>query len=339
MPRLLANPPNPFQEAHLEWEGPAPPATLEVYEEEAKTVLARNESPDVGFRWSVNPYRGCFHACAYCYARPSHQYLGFGAGTDFDRRLVVKTNVAARLREAFDRPSWRGDPIAFSGNTDCYQPLEASYGLTRACLEVCLAYRNPIGIVTKSTLVRRDVDLLASLHDAARVTVAVSCGFSKDDDGRAIEPYASPPSKRFETIRMLRAAGIPVLVLVAPVIPGLNDAQIPEVLTRAADAGAIAAHMILLRLPNEVLPVFDERLQEAFPLRAGKVRNAIRAMRNGKMNESAFGARMRGTGPRWEAIRTLFETHRRRVGLAESVPRETDAPSTFRRPTSQLSLF
>ncbi|HJL26127.1 MAG TPA: radical SAM protein, partial [Polyangiaceae bacterium LLY-WYZ-15_(1-7)] len=146
MPRPVANPPNPFEEASLEWDGPPPPAKLEVFEEDAKSALSRNDSPDVGFTWSVNPYRGCFHACAYCYARPSHQYWGFGAGTDFDRKIVVKRNVAERLREAFERPSWKGETIAFSGNTDCYQPLEASYGLTRACLEVCRAFRQPVSL-------------------------------------------------------------------------------------------------------------------------------------------------------------------------------------------------
>lgn len=337
--RPIDNPPNPFEAAHLEWEGPPPPAKLEVYEEEARSALSRNESPDVGFRWSVNPYRGCFHACAYCYARPSHGYLGFGAGTDFDRKIVVKRNIAERLRAAFERPSWRGEPIALSGNTDCYQPLEASYGLTRACLEVCAAYRNPVGVITKSKLVRRDVDLLGQLHRQAWCRVVVSVPFADDAMARAIEPFASSPSKRFETIGVLADAGIPVGVSLGPVIPGLNDDQVPAILERAARAGAQSAFLILLRLPREVGPVFDARLEEAFPLRASKVRSALRSVRDGKVNESRFGARMRGQGPRWDAIAQLFEQHRRRLGLAASEPGIGAAPASFRRPRRQLSLF
>ena len=337
MPKPVANPPNPFEEARLEWDGPPPPAELEIFEEETTEALAKNTSPDIDFTWSCNPYRGCFHACAYCYARPTHQYLGFGAGTDFDRKIVVKTNVAERLRATFDRRSWRGERVAFSGNTDCYQPLEASYALTRACLEVCRDYRNPVQIITKSKLVRRDADLLAELHDAADARVTLSIPFVDDAMARAIEPYASSPTKRFETVRLLHEAGVPVTVSLGPVIPGLNDDQIPDILERAAHAGAHAAFMILIRLPREVLPVFTERVEEAFPLRAGKVLNTIRGVREGAMNDARFGSRMRGRGPRWSAIEQLFEMHRRRVGLQPSEP--VSPPPTFRRPTAQLALF
>lgn len=337
MPKPVANPPNPFEEAHLEWDGPPPPAQLEVFEETTTNALAKNASPDIDFTWSCNPYRGCFHACAYCYARPTHQYLGFGAGTDFDRKIVVKTNVAERLRVAFDKRSWRGELVAFSGNTDCYQPLEASYALTRACLEVCRDYRNPVQIITKSKLVRRDAELLAELHDVAAARVTISIPFADDEMARAIEPYASSPTKRFETVGVLRDAGVPVTVSLGPVIPGLNDDQIPVILERAAEAGAIAAFMILIRLPREVLPVFTGRVEEAFPLRAGKVLNTIRGVREGAMNDPNFGSRMSGRGPRWDAIQQLFEMHRRRVDLEPWEPREP--PSTFRRPSDQLSLF
>jgi DNA repair photolyase len=340
--RRVANPPNPFEEARLELDVPAEEARLAVYEEEAKSALSKNDSPDVGFTWSVNPYRGCFHACAYCYARPSHQYLGFGAGTDFDRRIVVKTNVAERLREAFERRTWKGETIVFSGNTDCYQPLEASYGLTRACLEVCAEFRNPVALITKSKLVRRDVDLLAQLTEEAACGVTISVPFADDAMGRAIEPNASPPSKRIETVRLLAAAGIEVGVSLGPIIPGLNEDQIPTTLERAAEAGAAYAFPILLRLPKEVLPVFDARLEEAFPLRADKVRNAIRAMRGGRMNDARFGMRMRGSGPRWALIEQLFEKHARRVGLNREPSAREPVASTFRRPpkaTAQLGLF
>jgi len=337
VPRRVSNPPNPWASSHVEWLERAPEVALEVFEERARTVIASNDSPDVPFRYSVNPYRGCQHACAYCYARPSHQYLGFGAGTDFDRKIVVKTNIAERLRVAFDKPSWRGEVIAFSGNTDCYQPLEASYSLTRACLELCRDYRNPVQIITKSKLVRRDAELLAELDRVAAARVTVSIPFVDDAMARAIEPYASSPTKRFETVRVLRNAGVPVTVSLGPVIPGLNDDQIPDILERAAEAGAQAAFMILIRLPKEVLPVFTSRVEEAFPLRAGKVLNTIRSVRGGATNDSTFGARMRGKGPRWKAIDQLFEMHRRRAGLE---PSEPIAPlETFRRPSDQLSLF
>ncbi len=338
--RSVDNPPNPFESTHLEWDGPPPPARLEVYEEDARSALSRNDSPDVAFSWSLNPYRGCFHACAYCYARPTHGYLGFGAGTDFDRKIVVKRNIADQLRATFDRTSWRGEPIALSGNTDCYQPLEASYRLTRRCLELCAIYRNPVGIITKSKLVRRDIDLLERLHRETWCRVIVSIPFADDTMARAMEPFASSPTKRFETIRLLAGARIPVGVSLGPVIVGLNDEQIPAILERAAEAGAQSAFMTLLRLPAEVLPVFDARLQEAFPLRADKVRGALRMVRGGKLNESRFGARMRGWGPRWDAVAQLFEQHRRRLGLVRTEPGIGDAqPTSFRRPNEQLALL
>jgi DNA repair photolyase len=337
MVRPVENPPNPWSSTHIEYLEEPPAATLSIFEEDARSVLSGNESPDVGFGYSVNPYRGCIHACAYCYARPSHQYLGFGAGSDFDRKIVVKKNAPGVLRKELERPSWKGELIAFSGNTDCYQALEASYGLTRGCLEVCLDFQNPVAVITKSALIRRDVDLLAALSRRARATALVSIPFARDDMARKIEPYASKPSLRFDALRRLADAGVDTRVMVAPIIPGLNDADIPELLERAKEAGARSANMILLRLPAEVLPVFDARLEEAFPERAGKVRNAIREMRDGKMNESSFGARMRGKGARWDAIESLFALHAKRLGLDRATP-EPPA-STFRRPTAQRSLF
>ena len=196
LPRPVSNPPNPWSTTHVEWLEEPPAVQLEVFEEEAKSILATNDSPDVPFRFSVNPYRGCQHACAYCYARPSHQYLGYGAGTDFDSKIVAKTNAAELLRAALAKRGWRRDWIAFSGVTDCYQPLEASYGLTRACLEVCREFKNPVGIVTKSALVRRDVELLRELDRVASVVVYLSIPFADDATGRAIEPLASAPARR-----------------------------------------------------------------------------------------------------------------------------------------------
>jgi DNA repair photolyase len=348
--RRVANPPNPWAEAEVEWIGEPPQAELEVYEEEVKRALAENDSPDVGFRWSLNPYRGCFHACGYCYARSSHQYWGFGAGTDFDRKIVVKTNVAEKLREDFLRPSWKGEIVAFSGNTDCYQPLDAVYGLTRKCLEVCRDFRNPVGLITKGALIRRDIDLLAAMARETRLSATLSIPFADDATGRAIEPGASLPSQRFETLRMLSEAGISTGIGIAPVIPGLNDSHIAELLERAKAAGARRAFIILVRLSGQTLPVFEERLAEALPDRARKIFHAIEEMRGGKRNETAFHDRMVGRGARWEAIESLFEVECRRLGLSthhgdsEDDDEDEDdspggAPSPFRRPSAQGALF
>lgn len=342
MPRPVSNPPNPWHTAHVDWLGEPPPARLEVFEEEAKSILSENDSPDIGFRYSLNPYRGCYHGCAYCYARPSHQYLGYGAGTDFDRKLVAKTNAPELLRAAFLRPSWRGEWVALSGNTDCYQPLEAAYGLTRRCLEVFLEFRNPVGVITKGALIRRDADLLAELARVARATVTISIPFADDETGRKVEPYASKSSERFAAMRALADAGVPVGINIAPVIPGLSDSDIPELLERARDAGARRAHIQMLRLPAEVLPVFDERMAAAFPEeRKRKIDSALVAIRGGggKRNESRFGARMTGVGPRWAVLEALFQQHARRLGLHHD-DRWCEPADTFRRPPPrQTTLF
>ncbi len=337
-PLPLANPPNPWARTEVEWLDGPPDAGLEIYEEQAKSIVAENDSPDIGFRYSVNPYRGCTHACAYCYARPSHQYWGFGAGTDFDRKIVVKTNAPELLRQTFEKRSWQGEPLMFSGDTDCYQPLEASYELTLRCLEVCVEYRNPAWLITKSALIRRDLGILATLANVAEVGVAISIPFADASMARAIEPYASAPDARFETIRRLSDAGIRVGVNVAPVIPGLSDDQIPEILERAREAGACRATLLALRLPREVLPVFEERLAAAFPARVGKVTRAIQELRGGAMNESEFGARMRGRGPRWAMIERLFSTTSKRLGL-DSTEGPGETRRSFRRPSAQQSLF
>jgi DNA repair photolyase len=337
MPRPVANPPNPWLSTHVEYLEGVPDARLEVYEEEARSVLSSNDSPDLPYSHSVNPYRGCYHGCAYCYARPTHEYLGWGAGTDFERKLVVKVNAPELLRAAFDAKGWRGDTVVFSGVTDCYQPLEAAYGLTRRCLAVCADYRNPAAVITKGALVARDADLLARVHAEARAQVTVSIPFADDEGGRRLEPFASPVTKRFRTIAALAAAGVPTAVGVAPVIPGLNDSQIPAILARAREAGATRAFMSMLRLPGSVLPVFAERLHAAAPLRAGAVLSAIRDVRGGAMYRGGFGERMRGQGARWQAIEQLFDAHARRLGFTA----DRDAPPAhpFRRPSAQRSLF
>ncbi|TPW09502.1 MAG: radical SAM domain-containing protein [bacterium] len=315
-PTPTQNPPHRWSGLRLDYEDvPPPPADLVIFEERARTILSSNNSPDVGFKWSLNPYRGCFHGCAYCYARPSHGYWDFGAGTDFERKIVVKVNAPEKLRETFLKPSWEGEVVVFSGNTDCYQPLEIQYELTRRCLEVCLEFRNPV--------------------------VFVSIPFADDEMARAMEPWAPSPKARFDTLRLLSEAGIPTGVSVSPIIPGLNDSQIAEVLERAAEAGARRAFHILLRLPNEVKPVFTERLAAAYPDRLEKVMNGIKAARGGALNDSRFGKRMSGAGPRWEAAKFLFESTCKRLGLNAGRNTEFDdvAAGTFRRPTDQLGLF
>jgi len=335
--RRVENPPNPWHTQHREWLGPPPPARLEVYEESARSIVTGNESPDVGFRWSANPYRGCFFGCSYCYARPTHQYLDFGAGTDFERRIVVKVNAPGLLRRTLRKKSWAGESLALSGNTDCYQPLEASYRLTRGMLEVCREFANPVGIVTKSGLIQRDLDLLCDLAAFGLVRVHFSIAFGDDLMARAIEPYAPSPSARFEAMRTVAAAGVPVSVLVAPIIPGLNESQVTGVLERARACGATRASRILLRLPAEVKEVFLRRLKEAFPHRYAKVVHAIREMRGGALYRAGFGERHRGSGQRWDAIEELFDLTCRRLGLNRD--EEEPAPVPLRREGAQLSLF
>ncbi len=313
--RPVDNPPNPYLSQHAEWLEPPPPAQIEVYEETAGSILTENDSPDLSFRWSVNPYRGCQHGCAYCYARPYHEYLGYGAGTDFETKLVVKINAADLLRQAFRRRSWQRDSVNFSGITDCYQPLEACYQVTRQCLQVCIEFRNPAAVVTKGFLVVRDADLLAELNQLAGAKVFVSIPFADAQTAKLIEPQAPPPQRRFEAIRRLREAGVRVGVMVAPIIPGLTDRDIPSILEQAAAAGAQSAGFTALRLPGNVEAVFLNRLRRDLPLRAGRIINRIRELRGGRLNDPRFGHRMRGQGAYWQSIRDLFAVNQRRYGL------------------------
>lgn len=340
--RPLTNPPNPWATTDVEYlDGEAPLAELHVYEDHTKGILSHNDSPDVGFSWSVNPYRGCFHACSYCYARPSHEYLSFGAGTDFERKIVIKPRAAELLREAFDEPKWKGDLVVFSGVTDCYQPLEASYRLTRGCLEVCAEYRQPVGIISKAPLVERDIDLFQELTRSARFSIAVSCPFWDEKKARAIEPFVTPPARRIRTIERLAKAGIDVGVMVAPIIPGLNDEDMGEVLRAAAQAGATHAGMVLLRLPGPVADVFEQRLRATLPLRAERVLRRIRETRGGKLYDSRFTVRGRGEGAYAESIQALFEQTAQRFGLRTHRMGAGPSPdgTTFRRPRGQLGLF
>jgi DNA repair photolyase len=346
--RPLSNPPNPFASSERAYlEGCDPGTKVEVWEDHTREILASNDSPDLGFRFSVNPYRGCTHACAYCYARPGHEYLSLGAGTDFDTKIAVKTRAAELLRTALDLPKWQGETIVFSGVTDCYQPLEASYRLTRSCLEVCAEYRNPVGIITKAPLVERDIDVLQDLAKNARVHVSISIPFWDAANARKIEPWVSSPQRRMRAVETLAKAGIPVGVMVAPVIPGLTDDEIPRILEEAKNAGADHAGFVLLRLPGSVKAVFEERVRAAFPLRADKIIGCMRETRGGELYDPRFGKRQTGEGPYAEIIASVFEATARRLGLwSQSTHDGSHAEATtFRRPHTsverrpQLDLF
>jgi DNA repair photolyase len=340
MRRPISNPPNPWQEAHIEWLGPPPEVALEVHEIEARSILSKNDSPDIPFTFSVNPYQGCYHGCAYCYARPTHQYLGFGAGTDFERKLMVKVNAPALLRSAFARPSWQGEELVFSGNTDCYQPLEASYRLTRQCLELCLEHRNPVAIITKGGVIQRDVELLGELARVTSVHVFLTIPFLDEGVRSVLEPFASPIERRFETLRRLSQAGVVCGVSLAPIIPGLNESDIPELLARAQRAGARHAFMTLLRLAAEVKDVFFERARAGLaPERVARIEHALREVRGGELYDPRFGKRMRGTGERWSMVEQLFEAQCKRLGLNEQRIGEAERRDTFRRPSKQLALW
>ena len=335
------NPPNRFDELHVELdeEARAEAGPTQYFRDTSRSVLAENDSPDVGFRYSLNPYRGCMHGCTYCYARPSHQYLGFSAGLDFERRIMVKDDAPALLRQAFARTSWQGEVVALSGNTDCYQPVERHLQITRRCLEVFAECRNPVGVITKSALVARDADLLGALaaHDASHVFVSVT---TLDDELAArMEPRAARPERRLDAICTLAAAGVPVGVLMGPVVPGLTDSEIPRVLEAAAAAGARTAGWTLLRLPPPVDVLFQDWLAEHYPARAQRVMNRIRDTRDGQVSDSTFGRRHRGQGEYAGQIAQLFEASARKHGLDGELPPLSSA--AFRRPArdGQLRLL
>jgi DNA repair photolyase len=338
-PSPIANPPNPWASSAVEYLEEVPLAKVELYEDATQNIIASNDSPDLGFTFSVNPYRGCNHGCAYCYARPSHEYLSFGAGTDFDTKIVVKRRAPELLRAAFERPSWKGELLMFSGVTDCYQPIEASLRLTRGCLEVCAEYQNPVTMVTKGVLVERDLDLLQELTRRASVHVSISVPIFDEALARAIEPGVATPKRRLQVISTLAKAGISVGVMVAPIIPGVSDEGMGKVLEAARDAGATSAGYVLLRLPGSVKDVFEARIRAALPLRAEKILHRVRETRNGKLYDSRFGVRGRGEGKYADAIADVFEVTTRRLGFPEHT---WSTAQTFKRPVKQgpqLSLF
>jgi DNA repair photolyase len=337
--RYVANPPNPWLTHSVEWLGEPPQDKLEIFEETAtRTIIAHNDSPDVSFDHSVNCYRGCIHGCTYCFSRPTHEYLGYGAGTDFDRKIIAKVNAPKLLRNELMKPSWKGDEIVFSFTSDPYIPLEAEYKLTRQCLQVCTEFHQPVGIITKSALIRRDLDVLKELNAVAPLSVFFTIPFTDREAARAVEPFAPLPDARFHAMADLASAGIRVGIGIAPVIPGLTS-DIPELLKRAKEAGATQAFINMLRLPGSVAPYFEQRLRELLPTKAERVLSRVREAREGKLNSAVFGERNRGKGQYWEAIEKLFKIHSERLGFNKDRPRHNDRPSTFCRPTAQASLF
>jgi DNA repair photolyase len=337
-----SNPANRFETLEVEleelpWEESERVATRYL-KDTSRSVIATNDSPDVGFDASLNPYRGCEHGCIYCYARPTHEYLGFSAGLDFESRILVKEDAPELLARELGSRRWRPQVLALSGVTDPYQPIERKLELTRRCLAVLAEYRNPVAVITKSALVARDADLLGELaaHGAAAVSISIT---TLDGDlARVMEPRAAHPRERLKAISRLAEAGVPVGVMVAPVVPAITDHEIPRILEAAAEAGARRAGYIMMRLPGAVAGLFEEWLERHFPDRKEKVLNRVRELRGGRLNDPRFGSRMRGAGAFAEQVKALFESGKRRHGL--DAPRTELRTDAFRRPGGdQLGLW
>lgn len=287
----------------------------EFFKDNSKSILVKNESPDLGAGFSINPYRGCEHGCVYCYARPTHEYLGFSSGLDFETKIMVKHEAPALLVKEFSKKSWIPQPVFFSGNTDCYQPVEKKLEITRKCLGVFLNFRNPVAVITKNALVQRDLDILKELSGLDLVRVVISITTLRKELQRKMEPRTSSPSKRLQTIKILSSNGIPTAVNVAPVIPGLTDEEIPDILRSASENGAKYAGRVLLRLPHSVKELFSIWIRKEFPDRADKILNRIMELRGGKLYDSNYGTRLTGEGIWADTINNLFESNCRKFGL------------------------
>ena len=333
------NPAGRFERLEVELDEPRTegPETL-FLRDASRSIIARNQSPDLPFDASINPYRGCEHGCVYCYARPTHEFLGFSPGLDFESRILVKEDAPELLRRELALPSWKPQVLAMSGVTDAYQPAERRLKITRRCLEVLVEARNPVLIVTKNALVARDADLLAELAGHGAAAVFLSMSTFDSDLVRRLEPRTSHPRERLKALRLLAEAGVPAGVLVAPIIPAITDHEIPEVMRAAAVAGASFARYTLLRLPGAVAPLFERWLDEHFAERKSKVLNRVRSLRGGKLNDARFHSRFHAQGPFADQVRGLFKIGCRRYNLQIGVPELSSA--AFRRPgENQLSLF
>jgi DNA repair photolyase len=323
------------EDAHVE-ENPDVPRTIYL-RDPTRTIIATNDSPDIGFDASINPYRGCEHGCIYCYARPSHEYLGFSAGLDFETKILVKEDAPVLLREELNAKKWEPKVIVISGVTDPYQPIERRLGITRGCLEVLAEFRNPVGLITKNHLVTRDADILGDMAQWNGVRAFVSITTLDPNVQRLMEPRTSSPELRLDALAKLSDAGVPVGVMVAPIVPGLTDHEMPAILAAAKKAGAKWAGFVVLRLPWAVAPLFEQWLGEHFPDRKEKVLNRVRDLREGKLYDAKWGVRGRGTGIFAEQIQALFDVSCRRLGLNEE---DRDlSTSEFRRRTAQGLLF
>ena len=344
-----SNPPNRFERLRVEddfeqMEGDEAFAAelgnvkTEYFVDSSKSIIAQNDSPDVGFTHSINPYRGCAHGCVYCYARPSHEWLGFSAGLDFESKIMVKPEAAALLRKELASPRYAPVSFSISGVTDGYQPIERKLGITRGCVAVCAEFRNPIGIITKNHLVTRDIDLLATLAQHRAAVVMVSITTLDADLARVMEPRTSTPRRRLDAIGALADAGVPIGVMLAPIVPGLTDHEMPAILQAAADAGAMFAGYVPLRLPYAVKDLFSEWLGRHFPDRKDKVLNRIRELRGGKLNDSKFVSRMRGEGVWADQLKSMFSLAKRKAGLDKPFPELSTA--AFTRPAGpQMTLW
>lgn len=313
-----------FESEHVEWDteylNQVSRRDIEYIENTSKSIVTENSSPDINFRYSINPYNGCVHACAYCYARPYHEYLGFNAGLDFETKIIVKKDAPQLFRNFLARPNWIPEQIVFSGITDCYQPIERKLKITRSCLQVAAEAQQPIGVITKNALVVRDIDLLAPMAEKQQARVCVSLTTLQPELAREMEPRTSIPQARLRAIQELSQAGIPTKVMLSPVIPGLNDHEIPEILAAARQAGATSASYVLLRLPLAVEDVFKEWLERTQPERKDKVLQRIRQCRQGRLNRSEFGSRMKGDGTLANQIEQMFRVFSRKHGLDQSLP-------------------
>lgn len=339
-----ANPKNRFEtrtyELIDEERDPVRNIVTQYFRDTSKSILAKNDSPDIPFTYDLNPYRGCEHGCIYCYARPSHEYLGFSPGLDFETKIMVKHDAPVLLEAALKKRSWQPQVISVGGNTDCYQPIERKLNITRRCLEVLLKYRNPFGIITKNSLITRDIDLLKELATLNLVACTVSITTLDKTLQRIMEPRTAAPEIRLQTIRDLASAGIPVRVNVAPVIPGLTDSEIPAIIKRAKENGATRASWIMLRLPHAVKDLFLDWLRREFPDRTQKVINRIKDVRDGDMNNTQWGERMRGTGEIADSIKQLFDVSCKKYDMNTGSHRlRTDLFNGSGTKNWQISLF
>jgi DNA repair photolyase len=334
------NPENRFTQIRVEWqpgEEDAPPPQTQFLDDDSQSIVVYNDSPDVPYEAGVNPYRGCEHGCIYCYARPYHEYLGLSAGLDFETKIFVKTRAPQLLRQEFMKRSWKPQPLALSGVTDCYQPVERKLRITRGILEVCAEFRNPVLLITKNALILRDLDVLQELAKYNCVSVAVSTTTVNEELRPLMEPRTSTGLKRLDAIAKLNAAGVPTGVMVAPIIPGLTDTETTEIVKRAAQAGAKFAGYTIVRLPYAVAPLFETWIREHFPMRAEKVLKRIKEARGGQLNESRFGKRMKGEGFTAEAISRLFKLARKNAGIPDHGPAVTT--EHFKQPGATKQMF